>query len=328
MPNQSGGFAHAEADGRGQSRNTLVKEIAVLCCPSCGGDLKSDGEHVACQSCCATFEVSSGIINFVGKKNLIDEQEIIEINELVNELRQRSNDSVVDATSLPNRRNTAARYRSEIKSLKHLRRAYAHAFGGGRVLDYSCGAGRGARIAADLGAREIWVADITYSPVRYCLDVLQGFFKKTRFYGVVAASDSIPFRDDFFDAILIYGSLHHYPNMDEFLERCSRISRHIFIIAEPATLGLWQQVIDRFGISTEYGEADTHRVSESKLIETLSAAGMKVESERLNQYYPKALAFAGNLRPFYSMWFGGLRVLDALLPRQWKHSLNVYASRA
>ena len=86
--------------------------------------------------------------------------------------------------------------------------------------DGRCGAGRGARIAADLGASEIWLADITYSPVKYCLDVLQKWFTKIRFHGVVAASDSIPFKNDFFDAILIYGSLHHYPNVDEFLERC------------------------------------------------------------------------------------------------------------
>jgi len=306
-----------------------VEEIAALCCPSCSGDLDSNGKNIACQSCRASYGTNEGIINFIGKRNLVDEQEILEINELVNELRgrQESQRSALDATSLPNRRNTKARFQSEIKSLKHLKRAYGHAFRGGRVLDYSCGAGRGARIAAELGASEVWVADITYSPVRYCLDVLQNWFKSTQFHGVVAASDSVPFKDDFFDAVLIYGSLHHYPNVDEFLERCSRISRHVFVIAEPATLGFWQRVIDRFGISTEYGDADTHRVVESKLIKTLSSAGMRVESERLNQYYPKALAFAGNFRPFYSLWFSGLRVLDTLFPREWKHSLNIYASR-
>lgn len=307
-----------------------MEEIELLCCPACSGDLKMDGARVACRSCRATYETSEGIINFVGDDNVVDEQEVIEIDELIGELRQGLGTarSLLDATSLPNRRNTEARYRSEVKSLRNLKRNYAHAFSGGRVLDYSCGAGRGARIAAEMGAKEVWVADITYSPVKYCLEVMRKVFPKTRFHGVVAASDSIPFKDDFFDAILIYGSLHHYPNMDEFLQRCSRISRHLFIVAEPATLGAWQRLIDRSGFSTEYGDADTHRVDEAQLVRTLAACGMKVKSERLNQYYPKALAFAGNFRPFYSLWFAGLAVLDRVLPREWRHSLNIYASRA
>jgi SAM-dependent methyltransferase len=254
----------------------------------------------------------------------------VEINDLVGELIKSANDEtrVLDATSLPNRRNTKARYQSESKSLERLREKYGHVFRNGRVLDFSCGAGRASRIAATLGAREIWVADITYSPVRYCLDVLRKAFPSTTFHGVVAASDSMPFEEDFFDAILIYGSLHHYPNMAEFLERCSKISHHVFILAEPASLGFWQKAIDKFGFSTEYGDAHTDRVDEKELTGALAKCGMNVESDRINQYFPKSLDFVGNFAPFYTAWFFGLRVLDKLLPREWRHSLNICARRA
>ena len=125
-----------------ETKEMIVEVIAALCCPSCSGDLKKDGGNVTCPDHAAIYEISDGIINFVGQRNLVDEQEIVEINELVKELRERneSQRGILDATSLPNRRNTEARYQSEIKSLKRPKQAYGHAFSGGRVLDYSCGA--------------------------------------------------------------------------------------------------------------------------------------------------------------------------------------------
>ena len=236
--------------------------------------------------------------------------------------------SVIDRTSLPNRKHTKARYLSELKGLEDLIRKHGDAFKDARVLEFSCGAGRGARIAASLGAREVWMADIVSPPVRYCLDVLKDAFPDTSFQGVVAASDTVPFRDDTFDVLFIYSSAHHYPNLLEFLAKGTQISRNVFIIAEPADLGMWQKILEFFNFSTEYGDATTDRIDEASITDAFKGSNIQVKIRRCNQYFPKWFDPLGNFYPFYRAWFVLLSALDHILPKRWQHSMNIYLTRS
>ncbi len=83
--------------------------------------------------------------------------------------------------------------------------------------------------------------------------------------------------------MLVYRSAHHYGDLSRFLRSAGRVARNVVLLAEPATLGPLQPLLDRMGWNTEYGQLDTHRFDEERLRSAFASAGMSCETERLSQ---------------------------------------------
>lgn len=299
----------------------------TLRCPACREQLRADADELRCAGCAATYETREGIPIF---SEAGDTADLVEMAELVARLEARPDEafpSLAHRFRLPTRRYDLGRARAEERSLRGFFFRFPR-LAGLRILNVSCGVGREAQILLERGARELHLVDVSFPAVRYARRSFACFYPDRNLSFAVADAARLPYADGAFDLLLVYGSAHHYPNLDGFLSEAGRVARHVVLLAEPAHMGAAQWVLDRVGWNTEYGGLATRRLDESWLRERLEVHGFRCETERLFQYFPGRLDRFGESRLLVGGWFGLLRLLDLVTPRGVRHSLNAYGTRA
>lgn len=301
-------------------------ETDLFRCPACRASLRREGERLACTGCGASYEVRDEVPVFYEAGDAADLHEMAELVARLEKAPDSDFPEVAHHFRLPTRKHDLGRRAAEEKSFRGFSRRFPD-LSGLRILDVSCGVGREAQILLERGAREVHLLDISYPAVRYARQAFGRFYPDRRLAFAVSDAARLPYADGAFDLVLVYGSGHHYPDLDGFLAEARRVAGRIVLLAEPARMGMAQRLLDAVGWNTEYGGLDTHRFDEAELRRRLAAHGLRCETERLFQYFPKSLAGLGDVGPLVSAWFGFLRLLDVCVPRDLRHSLNVYASR-
>ena len=102
---------------------------------------------------------------------------------------------------------------------------------GKRVLDIGCGIGYMSSILSENGG-EVYGIEVDLKALEYCVREAQGAF-------FCASADSIPFKDDYFDCILMADVIEHLPLPSDSLEEIVRVGKRdsIVVISTPHLSG-------------------------------------------------------------------------------------------
>jgi ubiquinone/menaquinone biosynthesis C-methylase UbiE len=91
---------------------------------------------------------------------------------------------------------------------------------GKRVLEVGCGPGLGLGYLASKGARRIIGGDCTQESLRRAREHYKG-----RIELVYLDAQSLPFKDDCFDVVILFEVIYYLSRPDEFLSECHRVIR-------------------------------------------------------------------------------------------------------
>lgn len=298
--------------------------IKVLRCPFCKEQIYFDRKKLHCRKCKKVFEVKEGISIMGGED---DKEDLIEMKKMVKKLQMIPESKFADISMhfwLPNRPYNLARRLSLEKSFRGFLSRFPR-LSKLRILNLACGTGREVEYLLKKGAREIYLVDISFPAVKCARNCFKKFYpRKTSLFYLVADAHFLPFSDKFFDLVLIYASVHHFRNLRPFLKEATRVGKSICLLAEPAKMGIVTGLLTFVGWGTEYGKLKTVRLDEKKLVDAFEKLEMKCKTERLLQYYPKVFDCLGDYPLFVKGWFLFLEILEKVLPRQIRHSLNLY----
>lgn len=302
------------------------EHVRYLRCPMCKSDIGLSHSTLVCTSCRHCFEIRNGIPIF---SELGDEHDLAIIADFVKQLDALPESECPDVGKrflLPNFKYSLAKRCSENKTFKGFFSRFSD-LSHLRILDLSCGVGREAQILIEGGATDLHLLDLSYPAVEYAKCTLEKYYPDCNLHCIVGDACHLPYSEQYFDVALVYASVHHYPDLNQFIDEVSRVSKNVCLLAEPAQMGPVQWIIDWVGWNTEYGSLDTLRLNEEKLVECFSAKGMTCETERMFQYYPKLLDVFGNNESFVKVWFAFLNFLDIVLPKGTTHCLNLFANK-
>ncbi|MHB9154662.1 MAG: methyltransferase domain-containing protein [Endomicrobiales bacterium] len=303
-----------------------MKMTEHFVCPYCRTAAVESGAALACPSCSRSFPVRDGIpIFFEVSRDHADSETM---RRLIEELKAgaQARGGRDGRFVLPDRKWDLSARASENKSF----RSFARHFDPSalRILVVSAGAGREVNRLIKAGAREIYYTDLSFEAARYVKETVEELYpgRGKDVHGFVTEACLLPFPDGYFDLLLVYASLHHYPDMQVFIREAHRVARNICILSEPAVMPVFQPLLElvRWDKLNDYSkDIDTHRVAVKscrKLLETLYR-GVRVE--RLWTFYPRFLGRWGNSAAFVAFYFGLLRFLDLFFG--WcSHSVNFY----
>jgi SAM-dependent methyltransferase len=301
-----------------------MKNVNVLddmVCPNCFVAITLEAECLSCTSCERNYLIDDGVPVFTERG---DQKDLEEMQGLVEQIESNPERIVNDRDifRLPNRPNSAARLKSEEKSFRFFDKNISN-LQNKRILNISCGIGREASILLEKGVVDITILDISRPAVLYADKNLRLIYPFVHIRSVISDAVLLPFKQKEFDVVFVYGSAHHYEDFCKFLVQAMRVSSELYILSEPAHMGGVQWVFDRLGWNTEYGEIDTHRLYDNRILSMCDTLGFNVEIEKNSQYFPKALDFIGDNKLGIALWFGFLNVLDLVLPKSMRHSINL-----
>lgn len=303
-----------------------MKATIELVCPECKLLMIENNSVLVCKECSKEYEVINSIPVFSTNG---EQEELLLMESFVRDLESASAESFQvpsDRYRLPIRPNNLARRRSEYRSLKNFFKTFPD-LAEKSILNISSGCGRECKLLLERGAKHITLLDISYPAVEYSKKLFAHDHPDADLTYIVSDASVIPFRADSFDIVYIDGSAHHYNDLQKVLSNCLKVAPLVYFIAEPAVMGWMQQVLDFFGWNSEYGDMESHRLSETQVKRICKKNGFKCDTERLNQYYPRILDRFADNKYFVNLWFIGLRILDLVLPHALRHSLNVRISR-
>lgn len=295
-------------------------------CPYCKNDVRDAGNRVECPKCGRQFTVRDDIPLFC---EVQDNADLQTVRRLIDELRNRQfGENDADGRfMLPDRVWDRSSRLSEEKSFRSFTRYFDPV--AMRILVVSAGAGREVNRLLKLGAREIYFTDISFDAVKYVYEAARQRHAGPgiELHGFVSDAAFLPFGDNAFDLVLVYASIHHYPDIAAFLAEARRVARNICILSEPAVMSVFQPVLERmqWDKKNDYSaEIETHRVSAAGCSKLLAPHYRTVRVERVWTFYPRFLGRWGNNPLFVGLYFAGLRFLDMFFG--WcSHSVNFYA---
>jgi len=96
-------------------------------------------------------------------------------------------------------------------------------FKGKKVLEIGCGSGIDSAEFAKNGA-EVYAVDMSDKAVNHTKKVFEGLKLK----GKISKADAtnLPFENDFFDLVYVYGVLHHIPVVEKAMDEIHRVLKH------------------------------------------------------------------------------------------------------
>jgi len=295
-------------------------------CPYCRVNINENAGSLSCPSCSRNFPVKDGIPVFFDMGQ--DNADLLTVGRLINELR---NTKFLPGDTdgrflLPDRVWDLSAIKSENKSFGSFRRYFNPSEL--KILVVSAGAGREVNRLLKDGAQDIYYTDISFEAVKYIKETAGKVFpgRGLERKGFVADAAMLPFRDDFFELLLVYCSIHHYPDIRAFVREAHRVAKNICILSEPAVLPVFQPLLEltRWDKKNDYSpEIDIHRIPVKEYERYLGSLYSKVKVQRLWTFYPRFLGKFGNNRLFAAIYFGTLRLLDIFFG--WcSHSVNFY----
>ena len=299
----------------------MVAHNESFVCPTCQSALTQSVECLRCDACDSNYELDRHIPIFTELGDAEDLEEMVELVALAKSQHQNSADRVREIFRLPNRPNNKARFRTEAKAFEFFDEK-APQPQNLKILNISCGIGREASLLIDRGVTDLTILDISSPAILYADKHLRECFPSLKLTSVVSDASLLPFKDNEFDLVFVYGSAHHYEAFETFIEQALRVSKKLIILSEPAMMGSLQGMFNTLGWNTEYGGVDTHRIDEHQVMQICSKHGYRFSSARVSQYYPKILDRLGDNPIAITLWFGFLSFLDVVLPKSMRHSLS------
>ncbi|MFZ5366049.1 MAG: class I SAM-dependent methyltransferase [Patescibacteria group bacterium] len=96
--------------------------------------------------------------------------------------------------------------------------------GGKRVLELACGNGWASLLVKRKNPNvEVYASDISF----HCLNIqgrqMSEIMRVRPDYFVVCDAEKLPFKDNFFDTVFVFASLHHFPNIEKALLEVKRV---------------------------------------------------------------------------------------------------------
>lgn len=158
-----------------------------------------------------------------------------------------------------------------VNELHQNRYQWASAFvKGKRIADIACGAGYGSRLLAEAGAASTLGFDLCHKVVAYA-DERYGM-EGLRF----AQSDADAFDwDEQFDVVISFETIEHLKEPEAFLSR-------VFELVEPGGLFLLSVPL---GETRHLDPFHLHAFSERQVLDMVTAAGFRVEEQRLDELF-------------------------------------------
>ena len=303
---------------------SVIEKYTNLVCPGCHSDLVREATVLSCAECNRSYHTVNEVPVFFEDQSV--NEDLREMSKLV-ALMERKIDGnfkeIAENFYLPNKKFSKAIQKTTTKSFRNLETFFPD-LRNMRILNLSSGIGRDALFLVERGCGDLYLSDISLPAVAYSKKIFERYFPDLSLNYLVTDCAQIPYPDGFFDLVLVYGAIHHYPDIAAFVRETKRVSSNLCILSEPAVMGGMNWLLEAVGWNTEYGDVDTARIDEQEMRSLLAANGFDVEVERLWTYFPRALSrFSGN-RYLLTSWFAFLAGLDRFLPGT-SHSINFFA---
>jgi ubiquinone/menaquinone biosynthesis C-methylase UbiE len=83
----------------------------------------------------------------------------------------------------------------------------------------------------DVGAGTGFCLDFIKAKRKVALDPSEGMLKQCKYEKVVGCAESLPFKDNEFDAIISLTALHHCSDINKALDEINRVAKHFIAIS-------------------------------------------------------------------------------------------------
>ena len=286
----------------------MDKELLdILACPICKGNLKLNekNQKLVCSQCDREYFILNDI-------PIMWDEESVAIKDYINEeddektrlmrqadiqatqkfLKKEDKNSVRNLLwSFEGQINRGKRSLAEnithSRMLNSIENLYDGTLNGKKILNIGCGGGIEAEWLTKKGAKvigfDLSVDFILAAGERFRRNNLKAYF-------VQGNGEYLPFADNSFDTVLIYGTLHHIPQTDKVISETSRVAAELLIGSEPVEIPVLKYFMKIIDWNTEYNQLETYRFDVKKLKNLIYKIGFKeVKSKTTWSYFPKFL---------------------------------------
>ncbi|NQE54765.1 Ubiquinone biosynthesis O-methyltransferase [ANME-1 cluster archaeon GoMg3.2] len=323
----------------------MDKELLdILACPICRGTLKFDrkDQKFVCSQCDREYFILNDI-------PIMWDEESVPIEDYINkeedEMPRLMRQADIQATQKflkkddENReRNLLWTFEGQInrgkrslaenithsRMLNSIENLYNETLKGKKILNIGCGGGIEAEWAVKKGA-EVVGLDIS---VDFILAAVERFRRNNiKAYFVQGNGEYLPFADNSFDIVFIYGTLHHIPQSDKAILETSRVATELLIGSEPVEIPVLKYFMKIVGWNTEYDQLKTYRFDVKKLTNLIYKSGFKdVESRTTWSYFPVFLQRYSDNPTIINYYFNLLNFLDTYF-NYFGHNLSLIARK-
>lgn len=324
----------------------MDKELLdILACPICKGNLKLNekDQKFVCSQCDREYFIPSDIPimwddESVAIKDYINEEED-EKTGLMRQADSQATQKFLKKDDKKNRgknllwtfegqinrgKNSLAENITHSRMLNSIENLYNGTLKGKKVLNIGCGGGIEAEWATKKGAKVIGL-DLS---VEFILAAVERFRRNNlKAYFVQGNGEYLPFADNSFDIVFIYGTLHHIPQSDKAILETSRVATELLIGSEPVEIPVFKYFMKIVGWNTEYDQLKTYRFDVKKLTNLIYKSGFKdVESRTTWSYFPVFLQRYSDNHTIINYYFNLLNFLDTYF-NYFGHNLSLIARK-
>ena len=302
------------------------KILDILACPICKGTLKytEKDQKLVCSQCGREYSTLndipvmwdeesaaiSGCINEEDENFRIMRQQDIHATKKFLEKDDESRENIL--WSFEGQVNRGKRSLAESithgRMLSAIEKLYNGTLKGKKVLNIGCGGGIEAEWLTKKGAEVVGI-DIS---VDFVLVALERFKRNNiKAYFVQGNGEYLPFADNSFDIVFIYGTLHHIPQTNKVISEAFRVANELLVGSEPAEIPILKYFMKAVGWNTEYNQLETYRFDVKKLKNLIYKMGFKeVKSKTTWSYFPKFLLRYENNMFVTKQYFNFIKFLD------------------
>lgn len=308
----------------------MDKELLdILACPICKGNLKLNekNQKLVCSQCGGGYLVlddipimwddeSVAIKDFINEENdektrLMRQADIQATQKFLRKDDKKNRERNL-LWSFEGQVNRGKRYIAEnithSRMLNSIEKLYNETLKGKKVLNIGCGGGLEAEWLTKKGAKVIGL-DLS---VDFILAAVERFRRNNlKAYFVQGNGEYLPFADNSFDIVFIYGTLHHIPQTDKVISETSRVATELLIGSEPVEIPVLKYFMKIIDWNTEYNQLKTYRFDTKKLKNLIYKIGFKdVKSKTTWSYFPEFLSRYENNVLVTKLYFIFLEHLD------------------
>lgn len=323
----------------------MDKELLdILACPICKGNLKLNekNQKLVCSQCDTEYfilndipimwdEESVAIKDYINegedeKAKLMRQADIQATQKfLMQDDKNRGSNLLWTFEGQVNRgKRSLAENITHSRMLNSIENLYKGSLNRKKILNIGCGGGIETEWATKKGAK---VIGLDFS-IDFILAATERFRRNNlKAYFVQGNGEYLPFADNSFDIVFIYGTLHHIPQTDKVISEASRVASELLISSEPVEIPILKYFMKIVGWNTEYEQLKTYRFNVKKLTSLLCKTGFKdVKSKTTWAYFPVFLQRYSNNRIIVNYYFNLLNFLDTYFS-YFGHNLTVVAKK-
>ncbi len=130
---------------------------------------------------------------------------------------------------------------------------------------------------------QVYGIDISSEGINIAKKLINKKKRKVKF--IVADGKNIPFKNNFFEVVIIKDSLHHIENFEECLREVARVSKKIVYILEPNRYNLEMILVNLFFYKYE---KEVFRMDKEKIKKILRDRNFKIIDEKMFEFFPRS----------------------------------------